>query len=223
MSTPRANPFIILYERPHSPLKYAQHSLEKLIFCTQKAVPVLYGSTASIGAASLVTFGDSFVMNMAEYFTALVLLQQVKKDATLVFGGGPTGLDMRTTVYSDSGPETMFSLSVRKQLAAHLGIPVFNAGGFSDAWIPDHQAALECATSLVYPALAGDNLIHDMGCLASGIPARDSLSGAESFRKRLECAGSPEESSAWWCRRQPFSRGSCGQYSWVSKRTSALH
>jgi len=165
----RQNPFFILYEQPHSPLKHAGHSLDKLIFCTEKGIPVLYASTPSIGAASPVTLGGSFVLNMAEYLTALVLVQQVKRGATLVFGGGPTTLDMRTTVYSYSAPETMLSLCVRKELGEYLGIPVFNAGGFSDSQLPDQQAALECASSLIYAAMAGGNLIHDVGYLASGM------------------------------------------------------
>jgi trimethylamine---corrinoid protein Co-methyltransferase len=165
----RQNPFFILYEQPHSPLKHADHSLEKLIFCTEKGIPVLYASTPSIGAASPVTLGGSFVLNMAEYLTALVLVQHVKKGATLVFGGGPTTLDMRTTVYSYSAPETMLSLCVRKELGEYLGIPVFNAGGFSDSQLPDQQAALECATSLIHAAMAGGNLVHDVGYLASGM------------------------------------------------------
>jgi trimethylamine---corrinoid protein Co-methyltransferase len=165
----RQNPFFILYEQPHSPLKHADHSLDKLIFCTEKGIPVLYASTPSIGAASPVTLGGSFVLNMAEYLTALVLVQQVRKGATLVFGGGPTALDMRTTVYSYSAPETMLSLCVRKELGEFLGIPVFNAGGFSDSQLPDQQAAMECATSLIYAAMAGGNLIHDVGYLASGM------------------------------------------------------
>jgi trimethylamine--corrinoid protein Co-methyltransferase len=165
----RQNPFFILYEQPHSPLKHAGHSLDKLIFCTEKGIPVLYAPTPSIGAASPVTLGGSFVLNMAEYLTALVLVQQVKKGATLVFGGGPTTLDMRTTVYSYSAPETMLSLCVRKELGEFLGIPVFNAGGFSDSQIPDQQASMESATSLIYAAMAGGNLIHDVGYLASGM------------------------------------------------------
>jgi trimethylamine--corrinoid protein Co-methyltransferase len=165
----RQNPFIILYEQPHSPLKHAAHSLDKIIFCTEKGIPVLYASTPSIGAASPVTLGGSFVLNMAEYLTALVLVQQVRKGATLVFGGGPTTLDMRTTVYSYSAPETMLSLSVRKELGEYLGIPVFNAGGFSDSKLPDQQAAMESATSLIYAAMAGGNIIHDVGYLASGM------------------------------------------------------
>ena len=86
-----------------------------------------------------------------------------------MFGGGPTTLDMRTTVYSYSAPETMLSLCVRKELGEYLGIPVFNAGGFSDSQLPDQQAAMECATSLIYAAMAGGNLIHDVGYLASGM------------------------------------------------------
>jgi trimethylamine--corrinoid protein Co-methyltransferase len=165
----RRSPFFILYEQPHSPLKHAGHSLDKLIFCTQKGIPVLYAATPAIGAASPVTLGGSFVLNMAEYLTALVLVQQVKKGATLVFGGGPTALDMRTTVYSYSAPETMLSLTVRKEMGEYLGIPVFNAGGFSDSQLPDQQATMECSTSLIFAALAGGNLIHDVGYLASGM------------------------------------------------------
>ena len=40
----RQNPFFILYEQPHSPLKHAGHSLDKLIYCTEKGIPVLYGA-----------------------------------------------------------------------------------------------------------------------------------------------------------------------------------
>ncbi|HEY9593083.1 MAG TPA: trimethylamine methyltransferase family protein, partial [Spirochaetia bacterium] len=57
----------------------------------------------------------------------------------------------------------------RKELGEYLGIPVFNAGGFSDSQVPDQQAAQECATSLIYAAMAGGNLIHDVGYLASGM------------------------------------------------------
>ncbi len=165
----RQNPFFILYEQPHTPLKHAGHSLDKIMFCTEKGIPVLYAPTPSIGAASPITLGGSFVLNMAEYLTALVLTQQVRKGSTLVFGGGPTTLDMRTTVYSYSAPETMLSLSVRKELGEYLGIPVFNAGGFSDSQLPDQQATMECATSLIYAAMSGGNLIHDVGYLASGM------------------------------------------------------
>ncbi len=165
----RLNPFIILYEQPSSPLKHSKNSLEKLVFCAEKGIPVLYASTPAIGAAGPVTLAGSFVLNVAEFLTALVITQEVKRGSTLVFGGGPTALDMSTTLFSYSAPETMLSLTVRKEMAEFLGFPAFNAGGFSDSKCVDQQAALEAATSLLFAALAGGNLIHDVGYLESGM------------------------------------------------------
>ncbi len=163
------NPNIILYEQPSSPLKHSKNSTEKLLFCAEKGIPILYAPTPAIGAASPITLAGSFVLNMAEFLSALVLMQTAKPGSTLVFGGGPTTLDMRTTVYSYAAPETMLSLTMRKEAGSYLGLPTFNAGGFSDSKAVDQQAAMEASNSLLFAALAGGNLIHDVGYLESGM------------------------------------------------------
>lgn len=165
----RYNPNIILYEQPSSPLKHSKNSTEKLIFCAEKGIPILYAPTPAIGAASPITLAGSFVLNIAEFLSALVLMQCIKEGSTLVFGGGPTTLDMRTTVYSYAAPETMLSLTMRKEAGRYLGLPTFNAGGFSDSKDVDQQATLEAANSLLFAALSGGNLIHDVGYLESGM------------------------------------------------------
>jgi trimethylamine--corrinoid protein Co-methyltransferase len=165
----KMNPNIILYEQPSSPLKHSKNSTEKLIFCAQKGIPILYAPTPAIGAASPITLAGSFVLNMAEFLSALVLMQAIKEGSTLVFGGGPTTLDMKTTVYSYAAPETMLSLTMRKEAGRYLGLPTFNAGGFSDSKDVDQQASMEAANSLLFAALAGGNLIHDLGYLESGM------------------------------------------------------
>lgn len=163
------NPNILLYEQPSSPLKHSKNSTEKLLFCAEKGIPILYAPTPAIGAASPITLAGSFVLNMAEFLSALVLMQAARPGSTLVFGGGPTTLDMRTTVYSYAAPETMLSLTMRKEAGSYLGLPTFNAGGFSDSKEVDQQAAMEASNSLLFAALAGGNLIHDVGYLESGM------------------------------------------------------
>jgi trimethylamine--corrinoid protein Co-methyltransferase len=63
----------------------------------------------------------------------------------------------------------MLSLTMRKEAGAYLGLPTFNAGGFSDSKTVDQQAALEAANSILFAALAGGNLIHDVGYLEYGL------------------------------------------------------
>jgi trimethylamine--corrinoid protein Co-methyltransferase len=165
----RQNPNVILYEQPSSPLKHSQHSTEKLMMGAEKGIPMICAPTPAIGAASPVTLPGSFVINMAEFLSALVLVQSVQPGSTLVFGGGPSTLDMLTAIYSYAAPETMLSLTMRKEAGAYLGFPTFNAGGFSDSKTVDQQAALEAANSILFAALAGGNLIHDVGYLEYGL------------------------------------------------------
>jgi trimethylamine--corrinoid protein Co-methyltransferase len=135
----------------------------------EKGIPMIYAPTPAIGAASPITLPGSFVINMAEFLSALVLVQSVQPGSTLVFGGGPSTLDMRTAIYSYAAPETMLSLTMRKEAGAYLGLPTFNAGGFSDSKTVDQQAALEATNSILFAALAGGNLIHDVGYLEYGL------------------------------------------------------
>lgn len=78
-------------------------------------------------------------------------------------------MDMKMTVFSYSAPETMLSLVLRKEAGDYLGVPSFNAGGFTDSKEIDQQAGLEVANSLNAAALAGGNLVHDIGYLESGM------------------------------------------------------
>jgi trimethylamine--corrinoid protein Co-methyltransferase len=55
------------------------------------------------------------------------------------------------------------------ELARHYGLPVFGTGGATDSKLIDAQAGTEYAGSLLVAALAGANLIHDVGYLDSGL------------------------------------------------------
>ena len=165
----RMNPFILLYDEPSSPLKHSEEAVEKLMFSSKKGIPIQYVPTPSLGAAGPISLAGAYALTEAEYLSGLVLSQEVNEGSSLIFGGGPTTMDMKTTVFCYSAPETMLSLVLRKEVGSFLGVPAFNAGGFTDSKTIDQQATLEVANSLNYAALAGGNLVHDVGYLESGL------------------------------------------------------
>ena len=165
----RTDPFILLYDEPSSPLKHSKEAVEKLMFSTRKGIPIMYVPTPSLGAAGPISLAGAYALTEAEYLSGLVLSQEIKEGSSLIFGGGPTTMDMQTTVFSYSAPETMLSLALRKEVGSYLGVPAFNAGGFTDSKEIDQQATMEMANSLNYAALAGGNLVHDVGYLESGM------------------------------------------------------
>ncbi len=190
----RTDPFILLYDEPSSPLKHSREAVEKLMFSTRKGIPIMYVPTPSLGAAGPISLAGAYALTEAEYLSGLVLSQEIKEGSSLIFGGGPTTMDMQTTVFSYSAPETMLSLALRKEVGAYLGVPAFNAGGFTDSKEIDQQATLEVANSLNYAALAGGNLVHDVGYLESGMTsslelltiANEEISSLNRFMKSVQ-------------------------------------
>ena len=190
----RTDPFILLYDEPSSPLKHSKEAVEKLMFSTRKGIPIMYVPTPSLGAAGPVSLAGAYALTEAEYLSGLVLSQEIREGSSLIFGGGPTTMDMQTTVFSYSAPETMLSLALRKEVGAYLGVPAFNAGGFTDSKEIDQQATLEVANSLNYAALAGGNLVHDVGYLESGMTsslelltiANEEISALNRFVKSVQ-------------------------------------
>jgi trimethylamine---corrinoid protein Co-methyltransferase len=72
-------------------------------------------------------------------------------------------------VVSYGGPELALLSAGLSAVAHSIGIPVFVAGGGSDAKVSDAQTAAEAAFSLLMAGLSGANLVHGMGLLESGL------------------------------------------------------
>jgi trimethylamine--corrinoid protein Co-methyltransferase len=58
---------------------------------------------------------------------------------------------------------------VQAQLSDYYQIPLFGTGGVTDSKIVDSQQAIEAGMGLAISALAGQNLIHDLGYLESAL------------------------------------------------------
>jgi trimethylamine--corrinoid protein Co-methyltransferase len=72
-------------------------------------------------------------------------------------------------LFPSGSPEWRLNALVMAELSRYYGLPVFGTGGATDSKLADAQAGAEYATSLLVAALAGTNLIHDVGYLDSGL------------------------------------------------------
>ena len=162
-------PFIIQYAEPISPLTHPAISMEKLIFCARKGIPVTYAAGTMMGGTVPVTPISALVLTNAEFLSGLVVAQLARKGAPVIYGGNSGPLDMKTSVCVYNGPDAYQHCFMGKEMAAYYNLPDFNYGGHSDSKMPDLQAATEAAMSIFEIGMAGSNLAHDVGYLESGM------------------------------------------------------
>ncbi len=165
----RRNPFALLYSMPTTPLRHTKESCRHVIFCAEKRIPLIYIAGPSAGGTGPMKMAGSIALGTAEFLSGLVLHQLVSAGAPIVCGTGPSHLDMSTGVIPYGSPEHFLSYSVVRELTRYYGLPSWGLGGCSDAKQVDQQAGIEVGFNLLVSALAGINLIHDVGYLESGV------------------------------------------------------
>ena len=160
-------PFIACYINPTTGLRHNKEALQKLLYMAEKGLPLFYIPGAMAGAVVPVTVAGSNAMRLAGALAGLVIAQ-LKREGTPVFipGWGALALDMRTTVQIYSGPDHQ---GVAQALAHHLDLPMLSLGGATDAKLVDQQAGIEAALSLLFNAVVGSQVVHDIGYLESGL------------------------------------------------------
>lgn len=161
-------PFIIHYSEPVSPLLHYDPAIEKLMYCAEKGIPLVYYPAPMAGGTAPATLAAVIVQGSAESLSGLVLAQLVRPGAPFIYGAFTTIMDMSTTIFSYGAPEMSLMAAAMAQLAQYYGLPFFGTAGCTDAKFPDPQAAAEAAFSCLSSALAGANLVHDSGWLDHG-------------------------------------------------------
>ncbi len=165
----RQRPNYLMYGQFVSPLQHDLHAVERLVFCADHQVPLIYIPTIMPGASGPLTLVGSLALAAAESLAGLVMHQTQRPGAPFIFGACVSKLDMRTMLFPYGSPEWRLNDLVMAELARYYGLPVFGTGGATDSKLVDAQAGTEYASSLLVAALAGTNLIHDVGYLDSGL------------------------------------------------------
>ena len=165
----RRKPFLIHYSEPTSPLTHSAGAVEKLLFCADHHLPVTYAPGMMSGATGPVTLAGALAMGNAEALSGLVMHQLRSKGAPIISGIGMAVMDMARATCIYGCPEYRLILSACADLYHHYGVPVWGTAGVTDANCLDLQAGMEWGNSLLLNAMAGVNLIHDVGYMGQGL------------------------------------------------------
>jgi len=164
----RKKPYFIHYAEPISPLKHPFESLDKLLFCAEKGIPVIYSPAPLAGSTAPMTIAGHVAQGLAESFCGLVIHQLKAPGAPFLMGVGPAILDMATSQCSYNAPEYLMAYAAAVEMHHYYQLPNWGYAGTSDAQIPDGQATFEAGLMSFIAAMSGSNLNHDVGYLDFG-------------------------------------------------------
>ncbi len=164
------NPFLLAYLEPTSPLQHSEDVLRKVLLMADHGLPFVYSPGPVEGASAPVTSAGSLALANAEIMSGIAIAQLRRKGTPVVWGCGSGPLDMKTTVATYTSPEFMKHCMALSEMAHYYyHLPVWGFSGCSDSKLPDMQAGIESALWILWTALSGANLIHDVGYIESGL------------------------------------------------------
>ncbi len=171
----RKGPCFSLYIEPASPLSHSKKAVQKLLFASDHDIPFVYTSCPLAGATAPATLAGTAVQALTESLFGIVLSQLRKPGAQLIIGGLMSNVDMLTAVYCYGSPEMALLSAAYTQIAKWLEVPMYETAGCSDAKLFDEQAAMEATFNIATAALAGGNMIHNVGYLEQGLTSSPEL------------------------------------------------
>ena len=167
----RQNPFIVHYTEPIAPLIHPRDSVEKLLFCVEHDIPVIYTSATTAGQNGPATLAGSLALSNARILSGLVIGQLARPGAKMIVTMHISSMDPRNGSHTYASPEHVIGQAAARSLADYYGLPTFGRAGTTDSKVPDEQAAFEAGYEILMHALCGENLIHDVGYIESGLTA----------------------------------------------------
>jgi len=163
-------PFLLAYLEPISPLQHSAEVMRKLFMMVDHGLPFVYAPGPVEGASAPITSAGSLAMANAEVLSGLAIAQLRRPGAPFVWGSGSGPMDMRTMVGTYGSPEFLLHCMGMAELAHYYyHLPVWGFSGCGDSKLPDLQAGIESALWILWTALSGANLVHDVGYIESGL------------------------------------------------------
>jgi trimethylamine--corrinoid protein Co-methyltransferase len=166
----KKKPNMFLYTEPIPPLVHSPVSCQKVIYCAENGVPLVYMPYCSRGGTAPMSAGAALVQCFAEIYLGLILHQAACPGAPFMVGAMPSILDMRTSVASYGAPEFHMLVAASSQFTARkINVPFFGSGGCGDSKQLDHQAIIETTMSLLNSMVSGPHIVHDLGYMDHGV------------------------------------------------------
>jgi trimethylamine--corrinoid protein Co-methyltransferase len=165
------NQFIVHYTEPISPLIHPRDSLEKLLFCAEKGIPVIYTGATTAAQNGPATLAGALVQCTARIVSGIVIAQLKRKGAKMIVTFHVSAMDPRNAIHPYASPEHVIGQAASKDIANYYNIPTWGRAGCTESKVIDQQAAFEAGYEILMQALSGENLIHDVGYVESGLTA----------------------------------------------------
>jgi trimethylamine--corrinoid protein Co-methyltransferase len=165
----RERPFVIAYPEAISPLQFPDEVIDRIFISADRFMPQLPGGTVSAGATGPMTMAGVVVLITAESLIHIVLAQLRNAGCPVAMSGNVGILDMTTALMTMGAPENSLGIGAQAEVAQSFGLPTWGLAGATDAKCLDAQAGLESAFHILCQGMAGLNLIHDVGYMASGM------------------------------------------------------
>ena len=165
------NMFIAHYTEPISPLIHPKDSLEKLLFCLDKNIPVIYTSATTLSQNGPATMAGALALSTARIVSGIVIGQLKRKGARMIVTLHASAMDPRSAIHPYASPEHVIAQAAAKDIASYYGLPTWGRAGCTESKVLDQQAGFEAGYEILMQALSGENLIHDVGYMESGLTA----------------------------------------------------
>lgn len=143
-----------------SPLMFATDVTTLLIEICRQRMPVVLSSAPMAGSTAPITLAGMLAQLNAEQLAGVTLTQLVQPGCPVLIGPIPATADMRSGKYLGGAVELGLCNAAITQMAHFYQLPIYNSAGMTEAKIPDIQAGMEKAQSVIQVALAGSNFIH---------------------------------------------------------------
>lgn len=160
-----ANPFVLPYFNPISPLVINRDTVDKMWHSIERGLPFLYSNYGMAGASTPITPAGALVQLNAELLAGLTLSQLIKEGTGLVLGSLPAFFDMKG-MGSFYDPQSYLVDLACAEMMAHYGLPHCGTSGSGMGWGADlissgHQwfnHLVSCAGVVGLAPFVGDNL-----------------------------------------------------------------
>lgn len=163
--------FIAHYTEPIAPLIHPKDSLRKLLFCVEKKIPVIYSAATTAGQNGPATLAGSLILSVSRMLSGFVIGQLANRGAPMVITFHASSMEPSNCIHLYSSPEHVIAQAAAKDIAKYYGVPTWGRAGCTDSKVMDEQGSFEAGYEILMQALSGENLIHDVGYLESGLTA----------------------------------------------------
>jgi len=159
----RARPMAEAFLEPISPLQLPGDGLDIVREFARAGQPVSIGPIAMTAGTAPGTLAGTLAQENAEILAGIVVTQLLAPGTPILYGGIPHIMDPRTAICSFGAPEQGLLAVAMVQIARSYGFPVYINVGLTDAKLPDAQAGMEKAATLLLGVLAGADTFGHCG------------------------------------------------------------